>query len=628
MLLNSSTLNSHDQLIDQKIYNYESIENTLGMSTESFGSIAYSKYYNVSQDQGWIAEFYVNSTSIEEISTRLTSIQTLEGSFSSNIINKKFDFLTGKVLETISENSRGNRFKTEAIPAYTIPDYNPSNGFGMGSKVDDPTNKNMLTQNAMTKTYIEDSSGNWNLIDASITTWNNNWNYFSKTGSYEPVITNPAHKIWRKHKTYIWDGSIDSEGLYTDFTGDHDNFNWGLGSYNTLSNGIKEHVVTHSVSSNWKTVSEVTTYNHYSMPLEVKDINGNFSSTKTDANHEKVFSSSNASYTEQFYSGAEEGNNGFVGGHVNIWYPVTNEAHTGIYSEHIGVGSKGFKCEPIPRFKSGQTSKKFKISVWVMKPNHENIRVSIGGQIQEFNGETNFADQWVMKNHYFDLSSSVEIFVTTSTGVAYLDDFRLHPMSSSMNSYVYNEWDELSHILGANNLGTRYEYDEAGRLIRVYNEIVDEGGRTGGFKLAKEMKYRYRSDRTVPTPSIVRNPLFRTTENGTVMACHPREIDLNGTEIQLTFKMAQGFNPNDLQYPTTWTTDLCMELELRDCATTYYKVAVRNPTTGRTREWTGNYFNAQGCPINIELPDELVPSKHKKAQLEQEKLQSIKKSGL
>ena len=123
-----------------------------------------------------------------------------------------------------------------------------------------------------------------------------------------------------------------------------------------------------------------------------------------------------------------------------------------------------------------------------------NARVGIGGPtIVEFNGEKVFAGDWVQLNHYLDLNSPTAIFVTSASGILYFDDFRIHPIASTMTSYVYNKWDELEYILGTNNLATKFEYDAAGRLTKTYSEVIDFNGEgTGGFKKVSENDYHYK----------------------------------------------------------------------------------------------------------------------------------------
>ena len=61
-----------------------------------------------------------------------------------------------------------------------------------------------------------------------------------------------------------------------------------------------------------------------------------------------------------------------------------------------------------------------------------------------------------------------------------------------MTSYVYNKWDELVAVLGSNNLATHYVYDEAGRLTKVFAEVVDRTTVTGGFKRIQDYIYNYK----------------------------------------------------------------------------------------------------------------------------------------
>jgi YD repeat-containing protein len=60
-----------------------------------------------------------------------------------------------------------------------------------------------------------------------------------------------------------------------------------------------------------------------------------------------------------------------------------------------------------------------------------------------------------------------------------------------MNSYVYDEWDNLVAVLDANNIATRYTYDEAGRLKKVEREFADDSNGVGGFKKLKSSEYHY-----------------------------------------------------------------------------------------------------------------------------------------
>ena len=75
------------------------------------------------------------------------------------------------------------------------------------------------------------------------------------------------------------------------------------------------------------------------------------------------------------------------------------------------------------------------------------------------------------------------LYATNSLGSNYyFDDFRMHPVYATMNSYVYDQHtNELLYILDANNMGTAYRYNDAGRLKASYAEVEDAGNLSGGF---------------------------------------------------------------------------------------------------------------------------------------------------
>ena len=231
------------------------------------------------------------------------------------------------------------------------------------------------------------------------------------------------------------------------------------------------------------------------MPLEARDINNNYAATKMCDDNSKVLVTSNAAYSEIFYSGAEyvSYDTAYFDGQVKASSGRnTTKAHTGMYSVSVASGSKAFEVNLVT---NPNRTGKYKVSVWVEKVNHANARISINGTTQEFNGETIFASDWVLRNHYVTLDSNVQdIYITASSGTIYVDDFKLHPMASSMSSYVYNEWDELWYIIGNNGLASKFEYDAEGRLTKTYNEVIDFNGEgTGGFKQISENSYNYKA---------------------------------------------------------------------------------------------------------------------------------------
>jgi hypothetical protein len=478
--------NLQNQLLSKDVYNYKSnLDNhgESGVYEESY----MSKSIN-SGGYGSQPSYFINVASRVNYPSVVESIETIKGSYSSVSNFSKHDFLTGQVLETITEDSKGNRFKTEITPAYHIDEYSQGS-YSMGSKVDNITNKNMLTQQAMSKTYLE-VNGQWKETGVGITTWNNQWNYLDING-VESSLPNDGlsqqFKVWRKHKSFMWDGDINEDGTYAGFLGDDDSFNWGVSNANTE---------TVQSNSRWKNISTTTLYDHYSMPLEVRDINNNYISTRVGYNDTKVVSTSNSKHQESIYVGGEFSDESQV--NMQSWMRSTTHVHTGKYSINIPSGSYYNLNAKIPKgdYKTGN----YKVSMWAHKDTYQNIRIkeyNISNNSQSFNGEIVFAGDWVLMNHYLYVynnagTNDFNLYIHGAGGNAYIDDFRLHPVGSSMISYVYNKWDELEAILDSNNLGTRFEYDPQGRLERTYNEVIDTPVMMGGFKISTENDYRYK----------------------------------------------------------------------------------------------------------------------------------------
>ncbi|AUP79685.1 hypothetical protein [Flavivirga eckloniae] len=403
------------------------------------------------------------STNYTNYPVVLESSEIIQGGTKQVITNsQKRDLNSGQVLEDLILASDGKEYKSEVTPAYTIPQY-----AAMGSKLDNLNNKNMLTQAAINKSFVKES-GVWKLTGAGIETWNPQ-TYTAGTETFD---------VWRKHKSFQWNGETNSNGLLVNYNElNEDNFNWNIAE-------------TQPSNTKWRKLSEVTKYDQFSMPLEVVDINGNKGATKLGDKSSKVFVTGNAGYDEIFYSGAEDLNGSLFGGDVNIGTAIENStyAHTGSKSLQIATGNKGY----VVSVTQGKTNK-YKASLWAKYGTHLSTKLRVNSVTQISHSEMERAGDWVLLNFYFNINGTQNVEVYADGNTIYVDDFRLHPVSSSVVSYVYNKWDELTHILGGNNLAIEYKYDEVGRLTETLSEVIDfNGAGSGGFKKVSENEYTYK----------------------------------------------------------------------------------------------------------------------------------------
>ncbi|MBP2833280.1 hypothetical protein J8281_13885 [Aquimarina sp. U1-2] len=467
-LLKLEIFNKKGQLISKiknEYFGRENRPNNQGIDQQSFQTYKEIDY----NEDVFIDKWLVGSSTRVNYLPALKSKTTTAKNQVRTTSFDRYDEVSGATLETSTHLSdQQTQIKSIVIPAYTK--YS-----ALSSKVDDINNKNMLIQNAAILTQIK-VNNTWKAINTNITTWNNNWTYRKTDGSTELAPTENA-RIWRKHKTYTWKSDVDTDGAYSEYTGDFDSFNWQINGTQT--------------NPKWINTSTISLYDHYSMPLETIDMNNNKVATKMTDKDSKIAIVANAGYTEMFYSSAEYKNGNYIGNEIQGANFQSNViAHTGKFSLALGPGNEGFKIsmKANDQHRAGQ----YKISIWVNTANVNDARIHINGETKPFNGEKVSAGNWTQLNHYEELSAGDEtIYITASANTIYADDFRLHPIESSMTSYIYNKWDELSDILGSNNLATHYEYDNNGKLKKTYNEVVDATNIAGGLKLIDHSIYRY-----------------------------------------------------------------------------------------------------------------------------------------
>ena len=483
-IISLTRMNRLNHVLEKQEFQYlDSYVDNPGTYSEANSTYKTVKEYPITSSNGntsgsFTTKYYVNTTNYKVIPAQLIK-KTIEArGKKEQLLYDKYDFLTGQLTESRAIGSDGKTTKEKIIPAFVK--YNE-----MGSKADNANYSNMLSQSSVRTSYLLEN-GSWKETSVGITTWSNLWTYKVINGDSNPAISD-REKIWRKHKSFVWNGISDSNGLFLGYNrSNEDSFDWNVG------------VGTQPPGSKWKQMSEVTMYDHYSGPLESRDINGNFYSTKMGQNDTRVIASGNAGYNEMFYAGAENILHGYwlepevrlVNGRRD-----SNLYHTGKYSVAANSSTELGVFLRTDQHRAGR----YKLSVWVHKANASKARVRYWNNsiVHEFNGESYIAGDWVLKTHYLDMSTGdfYAYINSVDSSEVYFDDFTLKPIASTVQGFVYNEWDELSYIIGNNGLATKFIYDNAGRLTKTFTEVIDDPSNSivGGFKLISENKIKYKN---------------------------------------------------------------------------------------------------------------------------------------
>lgn len=366
----------------------------------------------------------------------------------------------------------GTEHRSVRIPAYSYQKYQT-----MGAKTLNPNNKNMLNQEAFSYSEINIGNGNWRTISANVNTWNNNWSYRDAYG----VQSTSGPAIWRKHRSFVWKEDVDQDGAFlTHVNKNNTRFNWNSGT---------------GTSSNWQRVSEITRYDRFSQPLEIMDINNNYLASKMSADNTKVLVAGNARMTEMYFSSAERmlAGNRFEGEVRGANFITQEASHAGFYSvKNNSVNDKVF--EVVSAANTPMRTGMYKISFWAaIQEGYDQSHAYVNG-VKLIPQEKIIAGCWELRNYYFNYTGgALNVHVKNSQYThQYFDDFRMHPVSVSVTSYIYdNRNDDLLFMLDANNLATAFRYDNAGRLIKSYTESPNDNDFLGGFKVVSKNSYRY-----------------------------------------------------------------------------------------------------------------------------------------
>lgn len=495
--------------------------------------------------------YRVNRSTKKYVPKVLVATTTTTNGIAARAHQEKFDFYTGKVLESSFRNYLGELYRSKITPAYSLPIY-----AAMGPASENPSNQNMLLQEAATYTYKVRPNGTQSVVGADVQTWNDTWNSYRGYDAGSDVYTNRSNDprpIWRTQASYVWSSPrLNPDGTYNDayFTP----FNW---TQTPVSNQ----------AAGWVKAGEFTRYDHYSKALESTDINDQYITSKLGYNQtHRLVTAVNARYTEVAYSGAEDQidhGNGVVhfGGEIRDAGAGRRTAlyqHTGLYSSKLMPQELGFtyKAALGSEVRGGR---KYRLSCWVHSSD-----ASQGGQLYAKvdgvdlgyasigSANTKRAGAWHLLNLIVDVPTTGTQLVVgcrnTGSQPIYVDDFRFHPVAGPATAYVYAPHSaQVTHVLDNENMYTRFEYDAAGRLLRAYKEVLTAPGVTNSSaeRLVKERATNYaRMTEANWLPTGVKSWVQGSGGPTTQRQREEKDINPRSTTYNTTRMVSDGFHPN------------------------------------------------------------------------------------
>jgi YD repeat-containing protein len=335
------------------------------------------------------------------------------------------------------------------------------------------------------------------IIGSKVITWSNQ---FDLDG--DNVVSTGEESTWRQNDTYSFIGDATDYQTFTDSIGDPGDF------------------ITNTTTGNniWKRTSNIENYDRYSHPTEEIGIDGIY--TSAIYGYEDVLPTaivSNAEVNEIGYESYEKEND------INGWpiyceanqQIVDTEYHNGKHSIEIissiecdpSTGSSNMIYKDFPA-ESLDLNKKYTFSAWVKAyqideciqfiqlkikfRDHNGVWISPEQSQAQYSQEN--LGEWTYLECSIDLSQYssqysiilVEPYIVnygSSEIPCYIDDIRFYPSDANMSTYTYDPltW-KLTSITDANNVSSYFEYDDAGRLVGIYDQ--DE-------RLRKEYDYEF-----------------------------------------------------------------------------------------------------------------------------------------
>ncbi|MEL6862938.1 MAG: hypothetical protein AAFP19_00905 [Bacteroidota bacterium] len=264
----------------------------------------------------------------------------------------------------------------------------------------------------------------------------------------------------------------------------------------------------------WREEMEYSLFDEKGNQLESKYLGDRYSSHIYGYDDRFVIASvTDAQYTECAFSGAEDpiGETRF-GGEVSRDAATSLNSnptyvHTGVFSVVAPLSTVAFRHRA--EVSGLDTDRKYLAKVWVYDNGNVNAELGYhfegpaqpgpgsggeggsgggsgstiipGQSVNVTTGSIAKAGDWHLLSISIEIPSNInnayELVVEAKNAGgsnAYYDDFRFHPINSTMRSFVYQPWTYLAeYVLDEENFYDRTEYNAIGEIYRTYRETLD-----------------------------------------------------------------------------------------------------------------------------------------------------------
>ncbi|GGG60172.1 hypothetical protein [Hymenobacter glacieicola] len=448
----------------------------------------------------------------------------------------------------MQENAFGTRFKSVNVPAYT-------RYASLRSKAESNANKHILSPIAQSYTYKLDANDTpQELLGGSVQTWSNTWTRrVENNGLYTSIAA--VTPIWRPQASYAWRAPLvrptggTAVGSFTDY-------NWATGA---------------SQHPAWQKLAEIGQVNEYSAGLETRaPLSDATAVVKYGYNNSQVLCrAQNARYGEIAYSGAEDArpNTTFFGGEVGgAALASIDVSHTGQFSVKVNSANpKGFSFNtPISTNEGAKPGRAYQASVWVyspttVSPDGRLVATLVDGSATTTLASTSLttatpvlrAGAWCLLQSTFNVPASavgkrLEVNCQTTGGTVYFDDFRVAPLTASLEAFVYDSqtWNPTFQ-LDSKNFYTQFEYNERGQMYKTYVETLSP---TAPRRLLTENTSNYARDRKFTISASVTAGSGSVTPTGTTTLYVGDDLLLEGATPSCSWALSASFQVDNVTY--------------------------------------------------------------------------------